>query len=102
MQNAFEAMPDGGTLTVRTEQSDADDTVVVSVTDSGIGMDARQIEHAFDEFYTTKAHGTGLGLPFVRRVAEAHGGRATLTSGIGKGTTIRIELPVGGARDSVA
>jgi len=101
VQNAFEAMPDGGTLTVRTGNAD-DGVVVVSVTDSGMGMDARQVEHAFDEFYTTKAQGTGLGLPFVRRVAEAHGGRATLQSGIGKGTTIRIELPVGGARDSVA
>jgi two-component system, NtrC family, sensor histidine kinase HydH len=96
VQNAFEAMPQEGTLAVRTERApDADDAILFSVTDSGAGMDVRQVEHAFDDFYTTKAQGTGLGLAFVRRVAEAHGGRVTLKSDIGKGTTIRVEIPIG-------
>jgi signal transduction histidine kinase len=96
VQNAFEAMPAGGTLAVRTGRaSGAEDAIVLSVEDSGAGMDVRQVEHAFDDFYTTKAQGTGLGLPFVRRVAEAHAGRVSLQSSIGKGTTISVELPVG-------
>src|SRR5260221_110469 len=95
VQNAFEAMPQGGTLAVRTERAPhTADTIAVSVTDSGTGMDVRQAEHAFDDFYTTKAQGSGLGLSFVRRVAEAHGGHVALKSDLGKGTTIRIELPV--------
>jgi signal transduction histidine kinase len=56
-------------------------------------MDVRQIERAFDEFYTTKAQGSGLGLSFVRRVVDAHGGAVGLTSEVGRGTSVRIEFP---------
>ncbi|GMU02862.1 hypothetical protein KH5H1_69820 [Corallococcus caeni] len=91
VRNAFEAMPAGGTLTVRTRQDG--DAVVVEVQDTGSGMDARTRERAFDDFYTTKATGSGLGLAFVRRVAEAHGGTASLTSGEGRGTILRLRLP---------
>ena len=59
----------------------------------GKGNDARQLERAFDEFFTTKASGTGLGLAFVRRVAEAHGGKVSMTSELGRGTVVRLELP---------
>ena len=91
VRNAFEAMPDGGTLTVRTQRDG--DAVVVEVQDTGSGMDARTRERAFDDFFTTKATGSGLGLAFVRRVAEAHGGTASLTSGEGRGTILRLRLP---------
>ncbi len=73
VRNAFEAMSKGGTLTVRTLRDGAG--VAVEVEDTGEGMDARTRERAFDDFYTTKASGTGLGLAFVRRVVEAHGAR---------------------------
>jgi signal transduction histidine kinase len=63
------------------------------VTDTGEGMDARQAERAFDDFYTTKATGSGLGLAFVRRVALAHGGDVVLHSAPGKGTTVDLLLP---------
>jgi two-component system sensor histidine kinase HydH len=56
-------------------------------------MDVRRAERAFDDFYTTKATGTGLGLAFVRRVAQAHGGDASLSSRLGVGTTVRVRLP---------
>jgi two-component system, NtrC family, sensor histidine kinase HydH len=96
VQNALEAMPQGGTVRVRTERAPGkDDAVVLLVADSGAGMDVRQIEHAFDEFYTTKPQGSGLGLAFVRRVARAHGGEAKLESTLGQGTLVRVELPIG-------
>jgi len=91
VRNAFEAMPRGGTLTVRTRVEAK--SVVVSVEDTGEGMNARTRERAFDDFYTTKATGSGLGLAFVRRVVEAHGGQVALTSHEGRGTTVTLRLP---------
>jgi signal transduction histidine kinase len=65
------------------------------VEDTGTGMDARTRERAFDDFFTTKARGTGLGLAFVRRVVEAHGGAVALESEPGRGTVVRVRLPAG-------
>ena len=64
----------------------------VAVRDEGPGMDPRTRERAQDGFFTTKAQGSGLGLAFVRRVVEAHGGRLHIDSQEGRGTTVRIEL----------
>jgi signal transduction histidine kinase len=68
--------------------------LLVWVKDDGAGMDARVRERAMDEFYTTKATGTGLGLAFVGRVAEAHGGKARIESEIGRGTKVEMEIPI--------
>jgi signal transduction histidine kinase len=95
VRNAFEAMPQGGTLTVRTRAEGA--SVVLCVEDTGEGMDARTRERAFDDFYTTKATGSGMGLAFVRRVVEAHGGQVALTGREGRGTIVTLRLPVGDA-----
>lgn len=94
IRNALEAMPAGGTLVVRTERAagSTESGVVISVEDAGEGMDARHAERAFDDFYTTKAHGSGLGLAFVRRVAQAHGGEVSLSSRVGIGTIVRMRL----------
>lgn len=92
VQNALEAMPQGGRLDVRTRLEGGMLRVVVE--DTGEGMDARQAERAFDDFYTSKATGSGLGLPFVRRVALAHGGDATIASRKNFGTTVELRLPL--------
>jgi signal transduction histidine kinase len=103
LRNAFEATPRpiGGaavtaTVTVRTALTRTRQAtgVTLSVEDAGLGMSARTRERAMDDFYTTKATGSGLGLAFVRRVAEAHGGDVSLWSKEGAGTTVRLFLPL--------
>lgn len=89
--NAREAMPAGGVVTVSTEQTE--DGIWIGVADTGEGMDARTRERAFDELFTTRANGSGLGLAFVRRVVEAHGGRVTLKSELSRGTEVRLLVP---------
>jgi two-component system sensor histidine kinase HydH len=93
LRNAYEAMPAGGTVTVKTQSVLDADAVLVTVEDQGQGMDARELERATDEFFTTKSGGTGLGLYFASRVARVHGGRLNLTSSVGKGTTVGLWLP---------
>lgn len=91
VRNAIEAMPDGGTLRI---EADAEwKGLVVRIIDTGAGMDVRDLERAFDDFYTTKATGSGLGLAFARRVVDAHGGRIDISSKVDVGTTVTVQLP---------
>jgi signal transduction histidine kinase len=90
--NAFEAMPEGGTLTVRTGRDAR--AALVAVIDTGRGMDPATAERACDDFFTTKPQGSGLGLPFARRVALAHGGDLRVVSRPGAGTKVEIRLPL--------
>jgi signal transduction histidine kinase len=92
VRNAYAAMPEGGEVTLRTERTE--DGALIAVTDTGSGMNARLRERAFDEFFTTKATGSGLGLAFVRRLVEAHGGRVALESEPDHGTEVRLYFPV--------
>ncbi|MFL5307057.1 MAG: sensor histidine kinase [Polyangia bacterium] len=100
LQNAVEAHPKDATVIVRTALSSARQMpgVLVSVEDKGAGMSARVRERALDDFFTTKETGTGLGLPFVRRVAEAHGGEISLISKDGAGTVVRMFIPLEAGR----
>jgi signal transduction histidine kinase len=98
VRNAIEAMPDGGTVTIGARSIDAGEDaggVLVTVADTGTGMDARTRERAFEDFFSTKATGTGLGLAFVQRVMESHGGSIRLDSSLGRGTVVSMRLPVG-------
>jgi two-component system, NtrC family, nitrogen regulation sensor histidine kinase NtrY len=89
--NALDAMPQGGTLTLRTRQTG--DRVVVEITDTGTGLTAEECERVFTPYYTSKAHGTGLGLAIVQSIISDHGGRISVHSEPGRGTTFMIELP---------
>ena len=90
--NAQQAMPDGGQLVVRTYGTA--DGVALDLIDTGCGMDANTREHVFDAFFSTKRGGTGLGLPTVRKIIEAHGGEIDLQSEPGRGTQFTVKLPV--------
>lgn len=91
-RNALHAMPDGGTLEFLTMVRDGD--VVLEVIDTGEGMDERTRQHMFQAFFSTRAGGSGLGLPTVRRIIEAHGGSIACDSELGRGTRFTIELPI--------
>jgi PAS domain S-box-containing protein len=96
MLNAIEAMRDaGGDLTI-TSQSTDDGHLVVSVSDTGLGVPANKIDQIFDTFFTTKPQGTGMGLAISRSIVESHGGRLWATSDSGRGATFRFTLPYEG------
>jgi signal transduction histidine kinase len=90
--NARQAMPMGGELIVRVRREG--NWVEVSVTDTGTGMSADQIEHCFDVYWSTKKGGTGLGLPTTKRIVEEHGGRVNAISEPNRGTSFSIVLPL--------
>ncbi|HEX6624796.1 MAG TPA: ATP-binding protein [Pyrinomonadaceae bacterium] len=89
--NAVQAMPGGGTLSVRTAADGA--ALRLEVADTGCGMTEEQIGHVFEPFYTTKSQGLGLGMPYAQKVIEQHRGTVCIESRPGAGTTIRVELP---------
>jgi len=91
--NAGGAMPEGGILTVRTEQLDTEH-VQISFADSGCGIPPESIERIFEPFYTTKERGTGLGLAITRQIIEQHHGAISIESTPGTGTTVRVTLPI--------
>lgn len=93
VRNAREAIAERGRGHVRVVVEARERELALRVEDDGPGMDARTRERAFDDFYTTKATGSGLGLAYVARVARAHGGRARIESEEGKGTSVELALP---------
>jgi len=90
--NSMDAMPAGGTLTLHTETSDG--MVRIEIGDTGSGLTREECERLFTPYYTSKQHGTGLGLAIVQSVVSDHGGRISVESEPGRGTTFCIELPI--------
>lgn len=113
LKNAMEATPPGGTITIRTKVRSKElgvrgreetshpslltlPLVEISIEDTGLGIASENLERIFDLFFTTKASGSGLGLPICRRIIEDHGGSILVKSEKGKGSCFTILLPLVG------
>jgi PAS domain S-box-containing protein len=97
--NAIDAMPEGGTLTLRTfveRPPGGPDRLVVEVADTGVGIPPEHLTKVMEPFFTTKEEGkgTGLGLAVCRRLVHEHRGEIRIGSEVGRGTTVRVALPV--------
>jgi signal transduction histidine kinase len=97
VRNAFEAMPEGGEFTIETCcKADSATHVEIIFKDIGMGIKPENLKSLFKPFFTTKLRGTGLGLAISRRIiVERHSGKVQIESEEAKGTTIKIELPIG-------
>ena len=91
IKNAFDAMPRGGALTIKSEKTGGD--VSFSFNDTGVGMSKATIEKLWTPLFTTKAKGMGFGLPICKRIVEAHGGKISIKSTLRKGTTTTVTIP---------
>ena len=94
--NAIHAMPDGGTLTLRSYDAERDGNpgIVIEVADTGIGMREDVVARVFDPFFTTKRReGTGLGLSISQTLVKRQGGQITAESEAGEGSVFRVWLP---------
>jgi PAS domain S-box-containing protein len=92
IKNAVDAMPEGGTLQIRSAQTDG--SVEISFADTGIGIPKENLGKLFSPLVTTKAQGMGFGLAICKRILEAHQGRITVQSVEGKGSTFTLTIPI--------
>ena len=94
MLNGIEAMKDmtpAGELTIKSRQDD--NHLLISVSDTGVGLSPDQADQIFKAFFTTKPQGTGMGLAISRSIIESHGGRLWPTANAGRGATFHLTLP---------
>jgi signal transduction histidine kinase len=101
LDNAVKYTPEGGSIRISAWQEG--DSVCLSVADTGVGIPEEDLPHVFERFYradkarSRRLGGTGLGLAIVREIVAAHGGRVSVTSSVGQGSTFTVEMPVAGA-----
>jgi PAS domain S-box-containing protein len=92
IKNAVDAMPKGGRLTIRSRKSDGN--LEISFADTGMGMPGETLQRIFTPLFTSKAKGMGFGLAISKRIVEAHGGRITVESKVGEGSTFTLIIPI--------
>lgn len=92
LENAIEVMPDGGQLSLSTRRDQG--FIRVSIADTGPGIAPEVLDKMFDPFFTTRAGGTGLGLPIVQQIIHSHGGKIDVDSQLGRGTTFHFSLKI--------
>ena len=93
MLNGIEAIRDtSGELSIKSQLTD-DGQLLISVTDTGVGLPTENVDQIFNPFFTTKYKGTGLGLAIARSIVESHGGRIWATPNSGPGATFYFTLP---------
>ena len=108
LSNAVKYTRPGGEVTIKSEVNDVDQIVTVTVTDTGVGIPAEDVDHVFDKFYRVEANnkyakGTGLGLNLVKQIVETvHEGRVFVTSVQGQGSTFGFELPLASVEVALA
>ncbi|MGQ9497363.1 MAG: two-component system sensor histidine kinase AtoS [Desulfotomaculales bacterium] len=90
--NSYQAMPEGGALVVETALAD-EQYLVITVTDTGVGIPPENLPRIFDPFFTTRAQGSGLGLALAHEIVQAHGGYIEVESQVGVGTTMHVYIP---------
>ena len=93
LQNAYQAMPSGGTIAIATEWQ-RPDWVAVSFADEGVGIAPADVDRIFSLYYTTKPEGNGIGLSVVYRIVHMHDGTIDVESEVGRGTTMTVRLPI--------
>jgi PAS domain S-box-containing protein len=104
MRNGIDAINQAniaGELTIKSQRN-AFDQLLISISDTGIGLPPEQADKVFDAFFTTKPQGTGMGLSISRSIIESHGGRLWATGNPDRGTTFQFTLPIGHATTAVA
>ena len=103
LTNALQALPDGsGRVLVRCRERRNKKCVEIQVSDNGVGISREDLSRIFDPFFTRSPNGTGLGLTIVKRIVEQHGGKVTVKSRPGRGTTFVVEIPLWTASEVVS
>jgi signal transduction histidine kinase len=92
LQNAMQSMPEGGTITVASAGRDGN--LLLSISDTGVGIQESEKEMIFNPFYTSRPGGTGLGLSLANRIIEAMSGNISVESKVGQGSTFTLMLPL--------
>ena len=91
--NALDAMPNGGKLEISTDYNKEANMIDIIITDTGVGIPEKSLEHIFESFYTTKKNGSGIGLYVTQKIIQSHNGNISVNSSPENGTIFRVTIP---------